>query len=849
MDATETLSVNRISQPNTLLTIGLTNEEHEQMLKTINHSFGSVRCFDTMQEGLQALFYDDYDLCIMHLRELNTRALFLLREAHQFCPWRGIMLLCEPDDDELVEKRTGFPHTSTDDLSLINTYFAEVLEQKKRWLLPLTAERINHFLQMFNIMRASSLTAVQQHSLLSALNEFVVTISSHLNLFMIAIAYRDDAEHFLLLHLPRHSDTSIRNEVSDALLKQLDLLNFPTDKIQLELRSDAHLHPLPDDFRISMFPIIIDDHLLGYLAITMEETEHLRQLYYSFLVHIIHYVSMIFADLLRLRELALKDPLTRLYNRRYMEEAVERFFLLGKRHGNPMAILFIDIDHFKQINDTHGHEAGDLVLMHIAAVLESSLRQSDIAARYGGDEFVVVLPHASDLEAMNTARRITADVSRNPVKIGSDDLFLSLSVGIALSSITDRREKVSDVMRRADEAMLQAKINGGDQVQMWMHAVQSDTAKLPPQASVQQVDTASKTAEEEDACEGSVLIVDDDPEVLAYISDSLHTAGYRTVTALDGPSAIEHIEAAPGTFDLQIVDLNMPAMNGFELMQLTDKLDASLTNIVIAGEMSTERAILALRHGAYDVLVKPFSGEQLLQSVVRAIKYHRVCQENKRFQQQLLNVVNMKSSENRRSLEMVKTAYESTLDTMVTLLDAREKYTSHHSIRVRDLTVFLARAMKLKASLIKEIAQGALLHDIGKIGIPDSILLKPEKLTSEERAVMEQHPQIGFSFLEENRYLQKAAELIFTHHERWNGSGYPTRLRGDAIPIGARIFAVIDSYDAIRSERSYKPSIPADEALDIITQASGTLFDPDVVDVFIENHREIEEIGNWTQSP
>jgi len=169
-------------------------------------------------------------------------------------------------------------------------------------------------------------------------------------------------------------------------------------------------------------------------------------------------------------------------------------------------------------------------------------------------------------------------------------------------------------------------------------------------------------------------------------------------------------------------------------------------------------------------------------------------------------------------------------------------------VRVRDLTLVLARTMGIEGRQLEEIGRGALLHDIGKIGIPDSILLKPGKLTEDEWEVMRRHPVIGHRFLTNSAYLKTAAALVLSHHERWDGRGYPQGLAGEDISLGARIFAVIDAYDAMRSSRVYKHSVSMEKAVAEIRDKSGSQFDPSIVEAFLQCVTELEKIGRWSVS-
>jgi putative nucleotidyltransferase with HDIG domain len=208
-------------------------------------------------------------------------------------------------------------------------------------------------------------------------------------------------------------------------------------------------------------------------------------------------------------------------------------------------------------------------------------------------------------------------------------------------------------------------------------------------------------------------------------------------------------------------------------------------------------------------------------------------------------MVREKSAALREALDLTRRSYEFTLEALVAMLDAREKYTGQHSLRVRDVTVALCKRMGLSQTEQEEIAQGALLHDIGKISIPDAILLKPGPLTPAERKIMESHAEVGHRILSTSSYLEKPAEIVYSHQERWDGSGYPRGLKGEQICVGARIFAVVDAYDAMRSDRVYRKALSPTAARRELARMSGTQFDPAVVQAFLGCQDDLEKVGRW----
>ncbi|MBP7276370.1 MAG: HD domain-containing protein, partial [Kiritimatiellae bacterium] len=281
-------------------------------------------------------------------------------------------------------------------------------------------------------------------------------------------------------------------------------------------------------------------------------------------------------------------------------------------------------------------------------------------------------------------------------------------------------------------------------------------------------------------------------------------------------------------------------------MEPLTELDNLLVGAIITGQASLPVALDALRHGAYDFLQKPFSMEDLRALLDRAMKVRLLLLQRRHYQRHLEEMARRKTDALEQALDQVESSYQSTLETLAALIDAREKQTGAHSERVRRITAILARQLKVPEEQRNTMIEGALLHDIGKVAVPDAVLLKPGPLNDEEWAVMRTHPAIGYNLLRTNALLDKVADIVHQHQERYDGSGYPQGLKGEEICWGARIFAVADTYDAIRSHRPYSRGRTAAMALEEIRRCRGRQFDPRVVDILAEAQPEIEAECEWS---
>ena len=341
-----------------------------------------------------------------------------------------------------------------------------------------------------------------------------------------------------------------------------------------------------------------------------------------------------------------------------------------------------------------------------------------------------------------------------------------------------------------------------------------------------------------------VLVVDDDAGIRRLVHTLLKNAGYQADTVEDAQLAQKQL--LDEDYDVVISDIMMPGMSGIELLKILQQNSPDVPVILMTGNPDLETAAEAIRAGsAVDYLCKPFSTDQILQTVRRAVEIKKVRDENRRLTAENERYrLHLEEMVEEKSAELVD-AYDFTLEAMVAMLDAREKATGQHSVRVRDLSLILGRALNLSSSDLDDLARGTLLHDIGKIATPDAILLKPGKLTANEWKIMKTHAQAGYDIVQSSERLAAAAELILSHHEKFDGSGYPRGLKGKEICLGARIFSVVDAYDAMRSVRVYKDPIPATEAVDEVIRCCGSHFDPEVVQVFLTCQPELEEIARW----
>ena len=498
----------------------------------------------------------------------------------------------------------------------------------------------------------------------------------------------------------------------------------------------------------------------------------------------------------KLKEELYKDPLTGAYNRRYYEEVVRKSI-------GPAGIALMDVDDFKICNDTYGHYAGDVALKTVASAIQSCIRSSDLLIRYGGDEFLLVLPGIpgdflqTKLEQICTA----AQMASVP---GYPHFRVTLSIGGTLQSITD---PVENIVRRADWLMYQAKFRKN--------------------AVMVEVPGHSLAALEKLLQNKSQILLVDDSAMSRMILKEILGGDYSILEAENGQECLEKMQAEAGNIALVLLDINMPVMDGFEVLKAmnVNHTIEDIPVIMISSDDSDAAIRRSYELGASDYVTRPFDARIVYRRVTNTIKLY---------------------AKQRRLVQMVSDqirARENNTDMLVGVLshivEFRNGESGAHVRHIRIITELLLHRLleissqyPITAEQQDNIPLASALHDIGKIGIDEKILNKPGKLTPEEFEVIKTHSMLGAEMLHqledfnEQPLLQTAYEITRWHHERWDGRGYPDGLKGDAIPISAQLVALADVYDALTSERCYKKAFSHEKAVQMILNGECGAFNP-----------------------
>lgn len=498
----------------------------------------------------------------------------------------------------------------------------------------------------------------------------------------------------------------------------------------------------------------------------------------------------------KLKEELYKDPLTGAYNRRYYEEVIRTSI-------GPAGIALIDVDDFKICNDTYGHYAGDLALEAAANAIRSCIRSSDLLIRYGGDEFLLVLPGIPSDILQTKLEQIRAAVQQATVP-GYSHFRLSLSIGGTMQAITDSME---NAVRRADWLMYQAKCRKN--------------------AVMVEVPGHSLAALEKLLQNKSQILLVDDSAMNRMILKEILGGDYSILEAENGQECLEKMQAEAGNIALVLLDINMPVMDGFEVLKAmnTNHTIEDIPVIMISSDDSDAAIRRSYELGASDYVNRPFDARIVYRRVTNTIKLY---------------------AKQRRLVQMVSDqirARENNTDMLVGVLshivEFRNGESGAHVRHIRIITELLLHRLleissqyPITAEQQDNIPLASALHDIGKIGIDEKILNKPGKLTPEEFEVVKTHSMLGAEMLHqlenfnEQPLLQTAYEITRWHHERWDGRGYPDGLKGDEIPISAQLVALADVYDALTSERCYKKAFSHEKAVQMILNGECGAFNP-----------------------
>jgi diguanylate cyclase (GGDEF)-like protein len=499
---------------------------------------------------------------------------------------------------------------------------------------------------------------------------------------------------------------------------------------------------------------------------------------------------------------AVRDSLTRAA----FERAVPARAATAGREDQGLPIVMLRVDRMGTALETYGERAWDRTVELIGQVINATIGPRDMAALYDRDRFIVMLSQDSRPCVESLVGRIRDAIEQANAR-GDHPIPVTVSIGVAMGEGTAGL----DLVARAEAAL-----------------------PTQPSASIMRDPGLTSLAPPiitPIADRPVILIVDDDAMVAAIIRDSLAGTNAQTLTAgrVDEALALLHREKV----DVVITDIHLPGASGFEMLAQIQTIDASIVVIVITGSRDLDLAVKVIRSGADDFLMKPFTPDDLRASVTNSLRKRQMILNGRAYQALLKSQVQQHAQDLQQTLRHLETTYRETLKALGAALDTRDIETHAHSERVAQYALTLGRVIGMTVPELTTLERGVYLHDIGKIGVPDHILLKHGALTDDEWHVMRKHPLIGYRLASRIEFLKGAAKIILSHHERFDGTGYPYALKGASIPLGARVFALVDALDAITSDRPYRKAKPFNVAREEIAKHSGSQFDPLLIEAFM----------------
>ena len=503
-----------------------------------------------------------------------------------------------------------------------------------------------------------------------------------------------------------------------------------------------------------------------------------------------------------------RDAVTDAYNRRYYEDEM-------KNKKKNAGVALIDLDDFKLHNDIYGHQAGDMALYTVVDIIWKNIRKTDKLIRFGGDEFLLVMPEVTE-EVFSQKLQLIQESIYNTNVPGYPNLRLSISAGGVLTE----GGSIEEAVNRADKLMYQAKATKNKVV------TQKDEREQ---------------YEKHNQIKQRILVVDDSEMNRAILCEMLKD-DFEIIEATNGQECVSLIEQYGKEISLVLLDIVMPVMDGFEILMYMNRNHwiEDVPVIMISSEESENYIRKAFKFGVSDYISRPFDSKVVYQRVFNTIKLYAK-------QRRLISMVSDQMHEKEKNNQMM-------VEVLSQIMEFRNGESGLHVVHINTLTRLLLErlventdAYNLTPDDCYLISTASAFHDIGKVGIDESILNKPGKLTEEEFETMKKHTLIGASMLDklehykDEKMIKIAYQICRWHHERYDGKGYPDGLTGEQIPIAAQVVSVADVYDALVSKRVYKDAYSHEQAMKMILNGECGAFNPLLMEVLVEIQDKIKE--------
>ena len=565
----------------------------------------------------------------------------------------------------------------------------------------------------------------------------------------------------------------------------------------------------------------------------------------------------------------LLDPLTQIANRRAFDFELSRKMIEWQRQRNPMALMMIDIDFFKKVNDIHGHQAGDYVLKHVAELIAGNIREMDLVCRFGGEEFAAIVPIKRRQQSFQTAERMREAIESSMFTFDGKEIEVTVSIGVAEAMKGDDRELI---ISRADAALYHSKRSGRNQVSFHDGSTcevidQGRETNLSDKESGREESFSVWTTNENafNLLSTNILIASQNLEAGQKIRKVLDQSGFRNlIVEVDSDNYSAYFQIDPP--ELVILDSGESADWGMATLKSIHEVNVGPTipSIVLVSDEDRKTKDEILELGGVDLIQKPYTGNELNVRVRNTLLASAHARYLENYTAKLEHDIKNRTS------ELIASRREA-IQCLARAAEIRDDISGRHILRVGKYAAQIAQELGFTDSQVIEMEHAAQLHDVGKIGLPDSILKKASKLTDEEFDLVKDHCNAGGMIIRDSgsehsceqtnlfllescssSVMKMAALVAESHHEKWDGTGYPHGLRGQNIPIEGRIVAVCDVFDAISHPKPYRIAYHLEDCFKMIRDGSGTHFDPEIVEAFFCRKEQIlqiyQDFGSFDES-
>ncbi|MEA2013411.1 MAG: diguanylate cyclase [Verrucomicrobiota bacterium] len=795
----------------------------------------SIKIVNSMKAGFHALMTDSFSIVLVDISDIGYDSLIFINEIDNIQPWLNIVLLSDKNSRNLQLKMQkiasvyilDYSENQKKMLHKLNSIFEKKIRKGTDKEIP--AKLFSRYNELI-YLTTNLFTQKDTTDLFSELAENINMLMPKTTIIFLEIKQEN------LLHI--YSNLQISQQVAEtfksAVIHHIELLlaqNLPEEKIKTIIKKqNKNAENLEKVKFLASIPVIRDNELIGMFSITINGDKNIQKYEKNVLLYYSKYLHKNFAMLSNLQNQLIRDPLTELYNHGYLFNLISKKFNKSLRDKTELAFFMIDIDFFKNLNDSYGHRAGDMILKELGEFIQTKLPKNSSLARYGGDEFAVLLPETSLEKSEILADSLVKEVDSNVFRDCGYPVKLTVSIGFASSNLNIVNDKTT-LLEIADRALYLAKKNGRNQ---FYNAGNFDSPKKIQRKEYDKINTPDSIKSIQIKKQNKkIIVVDDDNHTLQLFNVIAKRENFEIVTTNSPLKSLELIKEKPHDYDIALLDLYIPEMNGIKLAKEIKKISTEIVLLIMSGAPTTEHALDAIQAGVYNFIRKPFSINDLILDLNQAYEHSSLKKQLNYYHQYLEYMLKEKTRKLQTTLDDLQKAYMNTMETIVNVLEIHEKNISMHSQRVSKYSVLLAKEFGItNKEKLEKIKYGALFHDIGKIGIPDTILHKKSPLNKIETEIMQKHVQIGYDLIRKIPILQDVSEIVYSHHERYDGKGYPRQLAKEKICIGARIFAIVDAVDALQSKRPYQKEQKPEDIFREINKCSGTHFDPQIVNCF-----------------